>query len=110
MSRASMPDSTGYASSRAQIVCPTHDVDTSIDFVVPVVDPVTGTRGSPADAKGIAFLMMFFCPPMMSKLSPTTKRATLADPLATHSWLSRVVWEKVVRYWKLVGTSVMTAV
>ena len=74
ISRASMPgtmtigrfarESRCAASPRRELV--------DADFVpLSVGDPVVGTRGSFADANGIAFLTM----PCVSKLSPTTNRA-----------------------------------
>ena len=74
--RASMPDQTGVGSVRAHSVVKMKLVLLSKPRPageVPSVVPVTGMRGSFADANGMAFLMM----PVTSKLSPTVHRLAL---------------------------------
>src|SRR4249919_1751113 len=61
--------------------------------------PVTGTRGSFAEANGSAFLIT----PVTSKLSPTTQRFWLE--LNDHIGLSAVVVEKVIYHRYAVGTA-----
>ena len=72
MSRASTPETTGIGCVRVVQNAPTHGVALSMAGVDNLSDapPLIGTRGSFADAKGRALLIL----PFRSKLSPTTYR------------------------------------